>query len=188
MTADGLSGQQQFVVRELDAVQGLEQLCLSVPVESWRPYLRYHYLVGVANVLPKAFDDEVFDFYGRTLNGQEQQRDRWKRAVAAVDNDLGEAAGQLYVQSYFPPESKRKMLELVENLRASYKEHIRKLPWMTAATKKLALEKLARVPSQDRLPRQVARLLRARDRQGRRLRQLGARYGVRMEPSGEAHG
>jgi putative endopeptidase len=143
LTADGLSGQQQFVVRELDAVQGLEQLFLSVPVESWRPYLRYHYLVGVADVLPKAFDDEVFDFYGRTLNGQEQQRDRWKRAVAAVDNDLGEAAGQLYVQSYFPPESKRKMLELVENLRASYKEHIQQLPWMTAATKKLALEKLA---------------------------------------------
>jgi putative endopeptidase len=143
LTADGLSGQQQFVVRELDAVQGLERLFLSVPVESWRPYLRYHYLVGVADVLPKAFDDEVFDFYGRTLNGQEQQRDRWKRAVAAVDRDLGEAAGQLYVRSYFPPESKRKMLELVENLRASYKEHIRKLPWMTAATKQLALEKLA---------------------------------------------
>ena len=102
LTADGLSGQQQFVVRELDAVQGLEQLCLSVPVESWRPYLRYHYLVGVANVLPKAFDDEVFDFYGRTLNGQEQQRDRWKRAVAAVDNDLGEAVGAAVRTALFP--------------------------------------------------------------------------------------
>jgi putative endopeptidase len=143
LTADGLSGQQQFVVRELDAVEGLERLFLSVPVERWRPYFRYHYLVGVADVLPKAFDDEVFDFYGRTLNGQQQQRERWKRAVAAVDHDLGEAAGQLYVQRYFPAESKRKMLELVENLRASYKEHIQKLPWMTEATKKLALEKLA---------------------------------------------
>jgi putative endopeptidase len=143
LTADGLSGQRQFVVRELDAVEGLERLFLSVPVERWRAYFRYHYLVGVANVLPKAFDEEVFDFYGRTLNGQQQQRDRWKRAVAAVDQSLGEAAGQLYVQRYFPPESKRKMLELVENLRASYKEHIQKLPWMTAATKKLALEKLA---------------------------------------------
>ena len=143
LTADGLSGQQQFVVRELDAIEGLERLFLSVPVERWRPYFRYHYLVGVADVLPKAFDDEVFDFYGRTLNGQQQQRDRWKRAVAAVDHDLGEAAGQLYVQRYFPPESKRKMLELVENLRASYKEHIQDLPWMTAATKTLALEKLA---------------------------------------------
>jgi putative endopeptidase len=143
LAADGLSAQPQFVVRELDAVQGLERLFLSVPVERWRAYLRYHYLVGVADVLPKAFDDEVFDFYGRTLNGQQQQRDRWKRAVAAVDRDLGEAAGQLYVQRYFPPESKRKMLELVENLRASYQEHIENLPWMTAATKKLALEKLA---------------------------------------------
>jgi putative endopeptidase len=143
LAAEGLSGQQQFVVRELDAVQGLERLFLSVPVERWRAYLRYHYLVGVAEVLPKVFDDEVFDFYGRTLNGQQQQRERWKRAVAAVDRDLGEAAGQLYVRQYFPPESKRKMLELVENLRASYKERIRTEAWLTPATRKLALEKLA---------------------------------------------
>jgi putative endopeptidase len=143
LTAEGLSGQQQFVVRELDAVQGLEQLFLSVPVERWRPYLRYHYLVGVAEVLPQVFDDEVFDFYGRTLHGQQQQRDRWKRAVSGVDRDLGEAAGQLYVQQYFPPESKRKVLELVENLRASYQERIANEPWLTPATRKLALEKLA---------------------------------------------
>jgi putative endopeptidase len=143
LAADGLSGQGQFVVRELDAVEGLERLFLSVPVARWRPYLRYHYLVGVADVLPKAFDDEVFDFYGRTLNGQQQQRDRWKRAVAAVDRDLGEAAGQLYVRRYFPPQSKQKVLELVENLRASYKERIQSEPWLTPATRKLALEKLA---------------------------------------------
>jgi putative endopeptidase len=143
LAADGLDGQKEFVVRELDAVQALEQLLTSVPVERWRRYLKYHHLALTADLLPKAFDDEVFDFYGRTLHGQQQQRDRWKRAVVAVDRDLGEAVGELYVARYFPPESKQKMLDLVENLRATYAERIASLPWMTPATKKLALEKLA---------------------------------------------
>ena len=143
LAADGLDGQQQFVVRELDAVQGLEQLMLTVPVERWRSYLRYHYLAQTSDVLPRAFDAETFDFYGRTLNGQQQQQDRWKRAVDSVDRALGEAVGELYVQRYFPPASKEKMLVLVENLRATYAERIDKLTWMTPATKKVALEKLA---------------------------------------------
>jgi putative endopeptidase len=141
--ADGLDGQKEFVVRELDAVQALGSLLASVPVDRWRSYLRYHYLASSAEVLPRAFDDEAFGFYGRALHGQEQQLDRWKRAVHAIDRDLGEAVGELYVQRYFPPASKRKMLELVENLRASYAERIGRLEWMTPATRKVALEKLA---------------------------------------------
>ncbi|HEY2275861.1 MAG TPA: M13 family metallopeptidase [Steroidobacteraceae bacterium] len=143
LAADGLDGQQDFVVRELDAVQALAQLLTSVPVEQWRAYLRYHYLAASAEVLPKALDDEAFDFYGRALHGQQQQRDRWKRAVAALDRDLGEAVGERYVQRYFPPASRQKMLELVENLRATYAGRIARLTWMTPATRKLALEKLA---------------------------------------------
>ena len=139
----GLERQPRFIVFEPDAVQALGVLFRQLPVERWRSYLTYHYLVGNADVLPKAFDDEVFDFYGRTLHGREQQQARWKRAVAAVDAGLGEAAGELYVKQYFPPSSKQQMLELVENLRASYRERIEKLPWMTPQTKKVALEKLA---------------------------------------------
>jgi len=139
----GLETQPRFIVFEPDAVQALGVLFRQAPVERWRTYLTYHYLVGNADVLPKALDDEVFDFYGRTLHGREQQQARWKRAVAAVDAALGEAAGELYVKQYFPPSSKQQMLELVENLRASYRERIEKLPWMTAETKKVALEKLA---------------------------------------------
>ena len=141
--AGGLEGRSEFVVRELDAVQALGQLLASVPVGEWRAYLRYHFLAQSSDVLPKAFDDEAFGFYGRTLHGQQQQRDRWKRAVDAIDRDLGEAVGELYVQRYFPPASKQKMLELVENLRATYAERIGRLEWMTPATKKVALEKLA---------------------------------------------
>jgi len=138
-----LGAQPRFIVHEPDALQALSALFAKVPVERWQAYLTYHYLVGNADVLPKAFDDEVFDFYGRSLHGQQEQQARWKRAVNAVDEGLGEAAGELYVQRYFPPESKQQMLNLVENLRAAYHERIEHLAWMSPATRKVALEKLA---------------------------------------------
>jgi len=141
--AAGLQNQREFVVSELDAIQSLADDFVKTPVEKWRSYMTYHYLVAVGSTLGKAIDDERFDFYGRTLNGQPQQRDRWKRAVQSVNDALGEAVGQLYVQKHFPPDSKAQMLDLVENLRKAYAQRIRNLPWMSADTKKVALEKLA---------------------------------------------
>ena len=143
LATEGVDAQPQFVVRELDAVQGLAQLFLEVPPDTWRPYFKYHYLVSMAAVLPQAFDDEVFDFYGRTLKGQQQQRPRSIRAVRALDEDLGEAVGALYVERFFPASSKEQVRALVENLRASYAQRIEQLTWMTPATRKVALEKLA---------------------------------------------
>jgi putative endopeptidase len=143
LESEGLTQQQDFVLRELDALGALGKLFRQTPVESWRSYLAYHYLERMADVLPKAFDDERFDFYGRTLNGQPQQLERWKRAIQLLNADLGEALGQLYVAQYFPPDSKRKMLALVENLRAAYAERIQHLTWMSPDTKRVALEKLA---------------------------------------------
>ena len=138
----GVDAQPQFVVRESDAVQALGKLFLEVPVDTWRPYLKYHYVVANAAVLPQAIDAEAFDFYGRTLNGQAEQRARPKRAVRALDADLGEAVGALYVERFFPASSKEQVRVLVENLRASYAQRIANLPWMTPATRKVALEKL----------------------------------------------
>jgi putative endopeptidase len=143
LAAQGLGDQQQFVLRELDAVQELCQLLRRVPIDRWRSYLEYQYLVGKAAVLPPAFDAERFDFYGRTLNGQPQQPERWKRAITALNQNLGEALGQFYVEQFFPPSARQKMLELVENMRAAYASRIQNLPWMSAATKQVALEKLA---------------------------------------------
>jgi putative endopeptidase len=143
LSSGGIDTQHDYIVRELDAVEALGKLFRKTPVERWRSYMTYHLLEGSADVLPKAFDDERFAFYGHTLNGQPQQRDRWKRAIDAVDNGLGEALGQLYVAKWFPPDSKAKMVTLVENMRAAYGERIKHLPWMTDATKKVALEKLA---------------------------------------------
>ena len=143
LATEGVDAQMQFVVRELDAVQGLAQLFLEVPPDTWRPYFKYHYLVSMAAVLPQAFDDEVFDFYGRTLKGQQQQRPRSIRAVRALDEDLGEAVGALYVERFFPASSKEQVRALVENLRVAYAQRIAQLSWMTPATRKVALEKLA---------------------------------------------
>jgi putative endopeptidase len=143
LAAAGIADQREFVVRELDAVEGLAKLFTQVPVATWRSYLTYHFLASTADTLPKAFDDERFAFYGHTLNGQPQQRDRWKRAIGALDGSLGEAMGQLYVAKYFPPDSKAKMVALVENLRAAYAERVKHLTWMSEPTKKAALEKLA---------------------------------------------
>ena len=120
LAAGDLQEQKEFVVAELDAVQALAAQFTSIPVDQWRSYLKYHYLVTHAAVLPPAFDDERFDFYGRTLNGQPQQRDRWKRAVQSLNSSVGEVVGQLYVKKHFPPDSKAQMLELVENLRRAY--------------------------------------------------------------------
>lgn len=138
----GLQDQREFVVAELDAVESLAGFFTTVPVSTWRSYLKYHYLVNQAAVLPQPFDDERFDFFGRTLNGQPQKRERWKRAVNTLDGALGEVVGQLYVKQYFPPESKQQMLELVNNLRRAYAQRIDTLPWMSADTKKAAKEKL----------------------------------------------
>jgi len=139
----GVDAQPQFVVRESDAVERLAKLFLEVSPERWQPYFKYHYLVSVAAVLPRAFDSETFEFYGRALKGQQQQRARAKRAVSAIDSDLGEALGQLYVARYFPPAARAQVQGMVENLRAAYAVHIRAVPWMSAPTKELALQKLA---------------------------------------------
>jgi len=143
LVAQSLDGQGEFVVRELDAVQALARLFTQIPVERWHAYFEYQYLAANADVLPAAFDAERFDFYGHTLSGQPQQRERWKRAVAALNSGLGEVTGQLYVQQHFTPQAKQKVQALVENLRMAYAARIQQLPWMSADTKKVALEKLA---------------------------------------------
>jgi putative endopeptidase len=94
-------------------------------------------------VLPHAFDDESFDFNGRTVNGQQQQHERTELGVDATNAALGEAVGELYVAAKFPPASKAAMEALVENLRQAYREHIQSVSWMTPETRQAALQKLA---------------------------------------------
>lgn len=141
--AAGLSGVQEVVVGELSAMGPLADLCMATPVSTWRDYIAWHYVRSWANVLPQAVDDVNFAFYGTVLNGQPQQRERWKRAIASVNNVLGEAVGQLYVQRHFSAEAKAQVLQLVENMRHAYGQRIDGLSWMSAETKVAAREKLA---------------------------------------------
>ena len=141
--AQGLGGVQEVVISELSAMGPLANLYVQTPVSTWKSYLTYHLVRNNSPILPKTFDDEVFAFYGTTLSGQPQQRERWKRAVQAVNGALGEAIGSIYVQRHFPPASKQQMSDLVENLRRAYGERIDSSTWMSAETKVVAREKLA---------------------------------------------
>lgn len=143
MDASSVGGRQDLILSELTAIHDLSELFKRTPLPTLKAYLTFHYLSDHAAYLPKRLDDARFAFYGQTLRGQPQQRERWKRAVDEVNGALGELVGQLYVARYFPPESKAKMQELVANLRASLSERIDALDWMTPETKSRAHEKLA---------------------------------------------
>jgi predicted metalloendopeptidase len=142
LTEAGLDKQDAFIVAELSAVVDLSAFYESVPVESWKKYLTYHFVRAHANVLPKAIDAENFAFFGRTLNGQPTARARDRRATSAVNGVLGEAVGKLYVAEHFPESNKQKMRDLVENLRETFSERIKTLEWMSATTKDSAQKKL----------------------------------------------
>jgi len=141
--AQGLGAVNEVIVGELSAIGPLANLFMDTRISTIRAYLVYHLIRNNASVLPRNIDNAVFDFYGKTLNGQPQQRERWKRSVDATNAALGEAVGQIYVQRHFPPEAKAQMTELVENLRRAYGERIDRLSWMSAETKVAAREKLA---------------------------------------------
>jgi putative endopeptidase len=132
-----------FNVNTPTAVKDVAALVASQPLEDWKSYLTYHHVHNHAPYLPKPIDDENFAFFGKTLAGRQQQRERWQRGVDLVNNGLGEAIGQVYVKKHFPPEAKAKIDALVENLRAAYKANIETLTWMGPETRAKALTKLA---------------------------------------------
>jgi predicted metalloendopeptidase len=113
------------------------------PVERWKPYLKSSLIRGYAPYLSKAFVDARFEFYSKTLSGTPEQRPRWKRAISAIDGNLGEMLGKLYVARHFSPQAKARMEQLVANLRRAYKDGIDQLDWMSPETRKRAQEKLA---------------------------------------------
>jgi len=109
---------------------------------AWKAYLQWHLVHAYARFLSSAFVNENFNFFGKTLSGRQELQPRWKRCVEDVDNDLGEALGQAYVEKYFSPEAKRQVVTMVTEIEAAMQQDIQALPWMSADTKKNALEKL----------------------------------------------
>ncbi|MCE5234386.1 MAG: M13 family metallopeptidase [Mizugakiibacter sp.] len=141
--AAGLAGQKTVVVWQPSAVRALAALTASEPLASWKDYLAFHAINHDASLLPKAFADLSFEFYGHTLQGTPKQRERWKRAVALTNSDLGDAVGKLYVQRYFPASSKAEVEAMVKNILAAFDERVDTLDWMTPATKQKAKAKIA---------------------------------------------
>ena len=115
---------------------------MSTDMDTLRAYLRFHLLSTFASNLPKQIDDENFDFYGRKLEGQPEQRPRWKICSGAVDNALGEALGQVYVEQYFAGDSKAKTLQMVHDIESAMDSDINTLDWMSPATRIRAKQKL----------------------------------------------
>jgi putative endopeptidase len=111
-------------------------------VADWKTYLRWHLVHADAPFLFTALLNENFAFYGKSLRGQQELQPRWKRCTENVDDDLGEALGQVYVEKYFSPEAKQQALKIVKEIEAAMAQDINSLPWMSAATKQQALIKL----------------------------------------------
>ena len=108
----------------------------------WKTYIRWHLVHADAPFLSAAFLNENFDFYGKTLQGKKELRPRWKRCTDEVDNNLGEALGQVYVEKYFGPDAKQQALKMVKEIQTAMEQDINSLPWMSATTKQQALVKL----------------------------------------------
>jgi endothelin-converting enzyme/putative endopeptidase len=128
-----------------DFVKGFNEILTNTELKDIKTYLTWRLLSRAAPLLPKAFVDQNFDFFGKTLTGTKQLQARWKRCVRRVNGDMGEAVGQFYVAENFPPEAKQRVLRIVRAIEEALHNDIQDLSWMTEATRKQALVKLAAV-------------------------------------------
>jgi putative endopeptidase len=134
-----------LIVGQPEFFAGLEAALATTALPTLRDYLRVRLIDNYASYLSKPFDEEHFNFYGRVLSGQKEQRPRWKRALDAQNEALGMVLGRIFVKAYFPATTKQRYSDLVEAIRTAYGERIDRLDWMSAATKAKAHEKLAKV-------------------------------------------
>ncbi|MEA3015358.1 MAG: putative endopeptidase [Sphingomonadales bacterium] len=137
-----LGGQDRFGAYHADAIRNLSALVASEPLEAWKDWMAFHQINTNAAVLPSAIDDAFFAFYGTTLSGTPQQRSRDRRALVAVNPQLGDAVGRLYVQRYFPASAKAQVSEMVGNITAAFRRRVEGLDWMAPETRAEALRKI----------------------------------------------
>ncbi len=132
------------IVGQPEYFTAVDKMVKARPLSDWKTYLRWHVLHSAAPYLHDAVEVENFNFFGKVLSGKQIQEPRWKRAEKVIDGSIGEALGELYVAKYFPPEARAKMIEMVDNLRAVFHDHLQKLEWMGEATRAKALAKFDR--------------------------------------------
>jgi putative endopeptidase len=138
-----LSQQKKFIVWQPMAFAGESQLVAAEPLDAWKDWLAFHLIEFYAEVLPKAFNNENFAFFGKTLNGVPEQRPRWERGVFVVNDLLGDEVGRIYAQRYFSPEAKAQGEAMVRNIVEAFRKRIDALAWMNPTTKTEAKAKLS---------------------------------------------
>ena len=142
-TKVGLSSLSSLNVAVPNFFKTLNEEIGKTSLDDWKTYLRWHLVHSNAAHLSSPFLNENFAFYGKTLQGQQQLKPRWKRCTEDVDDYLGEALGQAYVEKYFPPQAKQQAQKVVSEIRAAMQQDIKSLTWMSPATKQQALTKLS---------------------------------------------
>ena len=139
----GLADADRMIVQQKRVMERVNEMFKTLPLDKIRHYLAAQIINGGASSLSDDFQTASFEFYGRTMSGQQEQKPRWKRAMSVPNGLLGEAVGEMYVAKYFPEKDKQRMMELVKNLQTSLSQHIAALDWMSDATKAKAQEKLS---------------------------------------------
>ncbi|HEY8433131.1 MAG TPA: M13 family metallopeptidase N-terminal domain-containing protein, partial [Sphingomicrobium sp.] len=143
--AAGLGSAPKFDAYHYASIPKLSALVASEPLQNWKDWLAFHTLNQQSNVLPKAFRDARFAFYGTTLSGTPQQRPRDALALNATSNALQDAVGKAYVDHYFPASSKAEIQGMVNNLKAAFARRVKAIGWMSASTKAEALKKVENI-------------------------------------------
>jgi putative endopeptidase len=144
LRAANLGSVNKLVLRQNTAMPAMAKIFGETPLETLKTWTAFHHIDSAAPYLSKRFVDANFDFHSKTLSGQPEQRERWKRGVTFTDSQIGESVGRVYVARHFTPDAKAKMDDLVKNLRVALTDRLQKLDWMTPATRARALEKLSK--------------------------------------------
>jgi predicted metalloendopeptidase len=146
LAAAGFNGRTNYViVSEPEYLRAFARAIAEIPLATWKSYFRWHLLSDFSPYLSKAYVDESFAFFGTTLQGIPQNQSRGQRAVALVDQEIGQGIGKLYVQKYFSEESKQSAERLVRNLLEAFQQDIASLDWMSPETRAEGLRKLSRI-------------------------------------------
>lgn len=143
-TTLNIANETEVIINQPSYVKGFGKILAETSIEDWKVYLRWHLLSSRSEYLTNDLIAENFEFFSKQLNGQQELKPRWKRAVDEVSGTLGEVIGKVYVAQHFKPEAKSRMVDLVENLRKAYSKGIDELEWMGMSTKIAAKEKLAK--------------------------------------------
>ncbi|GAB4380033.1 MAG: M13 family metallopeptidase [Calditrichia bacterium] len=139
----GVQATEKINVAQPEFFKEAAKMIRDISLDDWKTYLRWHLIHNAAPYLNSEFVNENFRFYGTFLSGTEKLQPRWKRVLRETSSSLGEIVGQMYVERYFPPRAKTRMVELVNNLKTAFANRIKNVEWMTEESKQRALEKLA---------------------------------------------